>query len=256
MMYYREKLLRNPYPVFIFSIYTDPMIKFQDNGKVAIAREIDDEIPNVVLSSQVKASGHTRSPSPEEEEKEPVSIVQKGINVFFDFLETIVIALSIFVVIYLFLVQPHEVKGISMEPNFHNNEYILTDKLSYKFKPPQRGDVVIFKAPNNPEVDYIKRIIAIPGEKVKISGGYVYVNGNKLNEYYLKDPTNLFPSSKMKEGVEITVGNEEYFVLGDNRQHSSDSREFGPIDRNLIVGKAFMRYWPLADFGVLPHISY
>src|SRR3990167_10435890 len=109
-----------------------------------------------------------------------VKIFRSGINFVFDFLETIVVALSVFVVIYLFIVQPHEVKGSSMEPSFQNNEYIITDKISYRFGHPQRGDVVIFKAPVNPEVDYIKRIIGLPGESVKISQGKVYVNGKKI----------------------------------------------------------------------------
>src|SRR3989344_6323825 len=97
-----------------------------------------------------------------------VKLLKSAVNFFFDFLETIVVALSVFVVIYLFLVQPHEVKGSSMEPSFQNNEYIITDKISYRFNEPKRGDTIIFKAPKNPDVDYIKRVIGLPGEKVKI----------------------------------------------------------------------------------------
>ena len=185
-----------------------------------------------------------------------LSFLQRIIHFFFDFLETIVVALSIFVVVYLFFVQPHEVKGSSMEPNFHNNQYILTDKISYRFRQPARGDVIIFKSPKNPEVDYIKRVVALSQERVKIEGGYVYLNGEKLNESYLKDLTQLFPGSHMQEGVEISIPEGQLFALGDNRPHSSDSREFGPIDQGSIIGRAFLVYWPLTNFGLIPEVKY
>ena len=183
-------------------------------------------------------------------------LIKSGINFFFDFLETIVVALSVFVVIYLFLVQPHEVKGSSMEPSFQNNEYIITDKISYRFAEPKRGDVVIFKAPVNPDVDYIKRIIGLSGDKVMISNGNVFINGNVIKEAYLADTTPIFPNGFMKEGIEIEVPEAHYFVMGDNRPHSSDSREFGPIAEKLIIGKAIFRYWPITVLGVIPHINY
>lgn len=217
----------------------------------------------VVISNQEPASHVAVSPSEQQEENAPkkddflpLKLIKLGINFFFDFLETIVVALSIFVVIYLFIVQPHEVKGNSMEPNFHNNEYILTDKISYRFNEPKRGDVVIFKAPVNPDVDYIKRIIGLPGEKVKVYSGEVYLNGERLNELYLESPTPLFPNSMLKDNMEITVPESFYFVMGDNRPHSSDSREFGPIDKKLIIGKAVFRYWPLNSTGLIPAVNY
>lgn len=226
----------------------------ENTAKVAVDTEIAREIPTVVIS-QPKPS----QPSPDHlgsSTSLPVRLIKGATNLVMDFLETIVVALSIFVVVYLFLVQPHEVKGSSMEPNFHNNEYILTDKISYRFTEPKRGEVVIFKSPKNPEVDYIKRIIGLPSEQVKIQNGSVYINDKKLGEPYLEETTILYPGSFMQEGVEITIPSNEYFVFGDNRSHSSDSREFGPISRNLIIGRAFMRYWPLPKFGLLPVISY
>ena len=183
-------------------------------------------------------------------------LIKSVVRFFFDFLETIVVALSVFVVVYLFIIQPHEVKGSSMEPNFQNNEYIITDKLSYRFGHPQRGDVIIFKAPVNPDVDYIKRIVGLPGETVAISGGKVYINGKLLNESYLNDMTPLFPGGFMDEGVEIEIPPEHYFVMGDNRPHSSDSREFGPIPENLIIGRAVFRYWPVDELGLVPQVNY
>ena len=205
-----------------------------------------------VFISDLKSSGSNH----DESGNIFVRIFRGIIRFVLDFLETIVVALSIFVVVYLFIVQPHEVKGNSMEPNFHNNEYILTDKISYKFGQPQRGDVVIFKAPTNPDIDYIKRVIAVAGERVRIEKGDVYVNGEQLNEAYLNDRTLLFPGSSIKEGEEIVVPDDHIFVLGDNRPHSSDSREFGPIPKRSVIGRAFLRYWPPQMFGILPKASF
>ena len=185
-----------------------------------------------------------------------VKIFRSGINFVFDFLETIVVALSVFVVIYLFIVQPHEVKGSSMEPTFQNNEYIITDKISYRFGKPNRGDVVIFKAPVNPDVDYIKRIIGLPGETVMVQSGRIYIDGKMLNEPYLEDLTPIFPGGFIKEGVVVSIPENHYFVMGDNRPHSSDSREFGPIEKKLIIGRAVFRYWPINDLGLIPGAHY
>lgn len=235
-----------------------------NSSKVAVDSKLAQEVPTVYVSTVPEADSHiTEQKKGRSEQQEmpsssptPVSIIRRFINFFFDFLETTVVALSIFVVAYLFLVQPHEIKGNSMEPNFHNNEYILTDKISYKFSEPKRGDVIIFKAPKNPEIDYIKRIIGLPGDHIKVQNGQVYLNGKPLKEVYLKDPTSLFPGSYLQEGVEIVVPQEEYFAMGDNRPHSSDSREFGPVPVNLIIGKAILRYWPLSQIGTLPKVSY
>ncbi|KKS98551.1 MAG: signal peptidase I, signal peptidase I [Candidatus Gottesmanbacteria bacterium GW2011_GWA2_43_14] len=185
-----------------------------------------------------------------------LKLFKSGINFVFDFLETIVVALSVFVVVYLFIIQPHEVKGSSMEPSFQNNEYIITDKISYRFGTPKRGDVIIFKAPVNPDVDYIKRIIGESGETVMVQNGRIFIDGKILNEPYINELTPVFPGGFVKEGTPITVPENYYFVMGDNRPHSSDSREFGPIDKKLIVGKAVLRYWPINEIGLLPGISY
>lgn len=232
------------------------MDKPEITTKVAIDTSIAETVPTVVVSAP---QAPTES-LPENRKTSllilPFVLARKIINFFLDFMETTVVALSIFVVVYLFFVQPHEIKGNSMEPNFHNNEYILTDKISFKLHEPQRGNVIIFKSPTNQEVDYIKRVIGLPGDKVMVQKGYVYVNGTKLDEPYLKDLTRLLPGNSMQEGLEITVPQNHFFVMGDNRPHSSDSREFGPIDNNLIIGKAFLRYWPIAQFGPVSSISY
>ncbi len=169
---------------------------------------------------------------------------------FLDIIQVIVFALSIFVICYLFLFQPHQVQGNSMYANFHDKEFILTDKLSYRFRPPQRGEVIIFKAPPSElcaefECEYIKRIIGLPGEKVRISNGEIFINDQKLTENYLPTEIKTSAGSYLGEGKTITLKENEYLVFGDNRAHSRDSREFGPIKRNAIIGKAFFCYWPI-----------
>lgn len=177
-----------------------------------------------------------------------------------EFVQSIVLALSVFVLLYLFVVQPNEVNGSSMVPNFHDKERILTDKLSYQFGEPKRGDVVVFKAPasepcSENECEYIKRIIGLPGDRVMVSGSQVYLNGALLDQSFLPADFVTDPGEFCQEGVEVTVPESSYLVFGDNRSHSRDGREFGPINRKLILGKAFFRYWPLNVIGLLPSIS-
>ena len=185
-----------------------------------------------------------------------INILKKIIAFIFDIIETVVLALAIFVVIYLFLFQPHQVKGASMEINFHDGEYILTDKISYRLNDPERGNVVVFKAPRNPELDYIKRIIGLPGEKIKIENNSIFINGKKLEEEYLPEDFKTSGGLFLQKDKEIIIPENSYFVLGDNRSHSSDSREWGSIQKENIVGKAFLRYWPPQKIGILPKVEY
>jgi len=181
-----------------------------------------------------------------------MSIFRRLGSIFLDFVETVVIALAIFVIAYLFLFQPHQVRGSSMYPNFHDNDYILTDKISYRLNQPKRGDVVIFVAPQNEDYDYIKRIIGIPGDTVEITNDYrVKLNGEILNEPYLPADYQTFGGTFLATGKPIAVPQDEYFVLGDNRNHSSDSREWGFVPRKNIIGKAWFRYWPINQMGLI-----
>lgn len=183
--------------------------------------------------------------------------IVKGIGLFFlDIIQLLVVTFATFILVYIFLFQPHQVKGSSMFPNFHDGEYILTDKISYRFGIPQRGNVIVFKAPKNEEIDYIKRIIGLPGDQVKVENESVFINGVKLEEKYLPSDYVTSAGSFMPEGVPATVPENSYFVLGDNRSHSSDSREWGFVTRKEIIGKAFFRYWPIPDIGVISYPSY
>ena len=176
-----------------------------------------------------------------------------------EFIQSIVLALSVFVLLYLFVAQPNEVKGNSMYPSFENGEYLLTDKLSYQFSAPKRGDVVVFKAPATEscaedECEYIKRIIGIPGDKVMVKEGKVTLNGELLKEEFLPSDYVTDPGEFLQEGVERIIPEGQYLCLGDNRSHSRDGREFGPILKESMVGRAFFVYWPPKRAGLVPAI--
>jgi signal peptidase I len=182
--------------------------------------------------------------------------VKRTVGAIFDFLQGIVVVLAVLVMVYLFIMSPQEINGASMEPNFHNGEFILTNKVMYKFREPIRGDIVIFKSPQNKDVDYIKRIIGLPGDTVLLKSNSFYVNGQKVNEPYLAPGVTIFGGSFLAEGKTITVPPGRYFVAGDNRPHSSDSREFGTIAKEDFIGVVILRYWPFSQFGLITRPTY
>ena len=166
-----------------------------------------------------------------------------------DILETIVFVGSLFIVLYLFIVQPHQVRGASMDNTFHNGDYILTSKIAYKFGQIKRGDIIVFKSPKNPDIDFIKRVIAISGDTIKISDSNVYINDQILKEPYTTTKTSIFDSGFIADGEVATVPPGYVFVMGDNRPRSSDSREFGFIPKTDIIGEVFFRYYPPNKIG-------
>ena len=169
-----------------------------------------------------------------------------------DFFQTLVVFAAIGTAVYWLVAQPHKVSGSSMFPNFKNGDYIITDKITYRLSEPKRGDIVVFKNPKDESQDFIKRIIGIPGDRVKVESGKTYVNGIELNEPYLANSIVTNPGSFLKEGQETTVEPGHYLTFGDNRPASSDSREWGFIARNEIIGKVFFRYWPATEVGLYP----
>lgn len=189
------------------------------------------------------------------------SIFKKIGQFILETIQAIVMALSVFIVIYLFFFQPHQVKGSSMYPFFEDGEFLLTDKISYRFNSPQRGDVIVFKAPPSEpcaeiECEYIKRVIGLPGEKVKVSQGHIYVNDLLLNEDYLPADLLTNTGSFLQEDLDAVVPSDYYLPMGDNRRHSRDGREFGPIPFDSIIGKAWVRYWPVNKMGIVKHQKY
>lgn len=181
---------------------------------------------------------------------------KKGI---IDFGQSVVVAIVICIVVLVFLVSPSEVEGSSMQPNYYTGDRLYTNKLSHWIGSTpfgkslsldyKRGDVVVVDKPG--VVSLIKRVVGMPGEKLMVEGGFVYIDGQRLVEHYL--PEDIFTSGGtfLKEGKEIEIPEGKYFVMGDNRKVSSDSRYIGLIDESWIQGKIFLRIWPLNDFGIV-----
>jgi signal peptidase I len=176
----------------------------------------------------------------------------------FELIKITVISLAIIVPVRYFLIQPFYVKGASMEPNFHDHEYLIIDEISYRFKEPSRGDIVVFRYPRNPQEYFIKRIIALPGEKIQIKDGQVIIyndikiNGAVLEEDYLEEGTKTYG---LTDNI-ITLSENEYYVLGDNRNASKDSRSFGAVNESFIIGKVLLRGWPFNKFNVFKSYEY
>lgn len=184
-------------------------------------------------------------------------IFRKIYAILLDLIETLVIAGAIFVVIYAFLFRPFQVNGQSMYPNYHNGEYILTNLISLRLSKLERGDVVVFQAPVDREKDFIKRIIGLPGDTVMLDSGSVFVNGNKLDEgTYLASSVKTFGGAFLADKQSVKVPEDNYFVLGDNRSFSSDSREWGFVPREKIIGKSFFVYWPVTSARIVTRGEY
>lgn len=174
----------------------------------------------------------------------------KGIIDFvMDILETVVFIGSFFIVIYLFIMQPNQVKGASMEPTFQSGDFILTSKVTYKLRLPERGDVIVFKSPKNPDIEYIKRVIGVPGDTILVQNSQVSINNNIIKEAYISAATNLWEGGFLKDGEPVVIPENYLFVMGDNRPRSSDSREFGPVPIDSIIGQVFYRYYPANEAG-------
>jgi len=176
----------------------------------------------------------------------------KGVfSVILEFIITIVIIFLVSFVIRMFILQPFVVEGQSMEPNFHNQEYLLAEKVTKYFKDYKRGDVIIFRSPSE-NFNLIKRIIALPGEKVTVEDGKIKIfknpfakDGIQMEEKYV-----LPDESQNQEPVEVTLKSDEYFVLGDNRTNSVDSRSFGPIKKDEIIGKVWLTAFPITNLEI------
>lgn len=168
----------------------------------------------------------------------------RGFLVFiWEITKIVIFALVIVVPIRTFLFQPFFVRGQSMEPNFENGDYLIVDEISYRFREPQRGEVVVFKYPGNLSQRYIKRIIGLPGETIEIKDNKVIIFNEKGSQ--ILDESGYLPSETLTPGeIRITLAENEYFVLGDNRYASADSRRWGPLPREDIIGRVFLRAWP------------
>lgn len=173
-------------------------------------------------------------------------------NSLWELVRVVLLAVIIVLPIRLFIAQPFIVSGTSMVPTFHDSEYLIVDEISYRLDEPKRGEVIVFRFPHNPSVFYIKRVIGLPGETINIEKGVVTIkneenpDGVKIEEPYV--------SAVVDDGRDMSVElkENEYFVMGDNRPASSDSRSWGPLEEDFIVGRALVRVLPFEEFGIFP----
>lgn len=184
------------------------------------------------------------SPVPDPIPDPGVAFVPRG-NVAL-WMRDVIISIAASVLIITFLYQPVRVEGTSMLPRLENHDRLFINKFVYRIAPIHRGDVVVFHYPRDPEKSYIKRVIAIPGDHLAIERGEVWLNGHQLAEVYVPDEFR-----DLRSMPETTIPTDSYFMMGDHRSISSDSREFGPVQRDLIYGKAEFVYWPTRDAGVV-----
>jgi signal peptidase I len=181
---------------------------------------------------------------------------------FFSFVlelvKIVVISLVIIIPVRYFLIQPFYVKGASMEPNFYDREYLIIDEITYRFEKPKRGDIIVFRYPRNPQEYFIKRLIGLPGESVQIKDGEVMIfnadqpDGFVLKEDYLEQGVKTYGLSDSK----VDLGANEFFVLGDNRNSSKDSRSFGPVNDSYVTGRVLFRGWPFNRVKVFEAPAY
>ncbi len=165
-----------------------------------------------------------------------------------DLLETIALALFLFMIVNT-LSSRYEVRSISMQPTLYEGQYLVVSKIAYWFHPPQRGDIVVLDPPHNrSDIPYIKRVVGLPGEHIRIHDGRVWIDGVALNEPYVSGPVIYSDDFVLKP--------DEYLVLGDNRNNSSDSHVWGPLPRDHIIGKTIFRYWPLENWGTMPTYAF
>ena len=171
---------------------------------------------------------------------------RRGNTLLSGWLRDVLISLAVSAFFIIFLYQPVKVEGTSMMPTLQDQERVFINKFVYKLEPIARGDVIVFRYPRDPAKSYIKRVAAVAGDRVSIKDGVVFVNGRRLNEPYVPeqyDDSRSYP--------ETVVPPHSYFVLGDHRNLSNDSRDFGPVDEDFIYGKAVFGYWPVTRVGTL-----
>ena len=174
--------------------------------------------------------------------------MKKFLSFIWEITKISIIALVIVVPIRYFLFQPFFVRGQSMEPNFENGDYLIVDEISYRFREPQRGEVVVFKYPQNPSQRFIKRIIGLPGETIEIKDGKITISKDG-NSQVLNESEYLSFSLYTSGNISVALDKDEYFVLGDNRAFSFDSRRFGVLSKEEIIGRTFLRAWPFTSLS-------
>jgi signal peptidase I len=192
---------------------------------------------------------HKTEKEPKKKKNSMPAYAQSTTGFFLEILKIVIITLAIILPIRYFLFQPFYVRGASMEPSYHDKDYLIIDEITYRFSDPKRGDVVVIRNPTNKTEFFIKRIIGLPGETLELKDGEVIIynavntTGLRLQEEYLS------PNLSTTGGQRVVLSESQYYVLGDNRQVSLDSRYFGALDRKNIIGRAWLKVWPFKEFG-------
>ena len=176
-------------------------------------------------------------------------------SIFLELLETVLSSVVVIFIIYTTIAIPEQVQGASMEPSFYSGERILVEKVTKYFKDFETGEIIVLHPPNDDNVDFIKRVIAVPGDIVKIFKCDVYINRDgqkyKLEEPYLFEDTCTSAGGRINEGRSFEIEENQYLVLGDNRSRSADSRSFGLVEKERVVGRVVFRFWPLSQIGYI-----
>ena len=163
-----------------------------------------------------------------------------------------IVALALAFTIRFYIAAPYLVQGSSMDPTFHSTDYLIIDRVSYRLGEPERGDVIVFRFPQDPSRSFIKRVIGLPGETIVIDGPHVSViNGENPDGFSLDEPY-IDPANNRPVNLRVVLDDNEYFVLGDNRKASADSRTWGALPRDHIIGRALLRLYPFTDLGINP----
>jgi len=170
----------------------------------------------------------------------------KKIFIFiWEIVKIVSISLAIIIPIRYYLIQPFFVRGASMEPNFDDGQYLVIDEISYRFNDPERGDVIVFKYPLDPSQYYIKRVIGLPGEKIEIKDNSIFIYNSEFPQGIILNESYYLPEGRITRGsINVKLSDDEYFVLGDNRSASSDSRQWGSLSKDNIIGRVWLRAWP------------
>jgi signal peptidase I len=199
------------------------------------------------MSEEMMPNGASQeTPVKNEKEKKPEKpvFVSRTFDFLKELLHVVIISLAIIIPVRYFLIQPFYVKGSSMEPNFNDREYLIIDEIGYRFAAPERGQIIVFRYPNDPSQFFIKRIIGLPGERIKVSDGHITVYNAEYPDGKVLDETSYLGNLTTGGNNDVTLGPDQYWVMGDNRGASLDSRSFGPVGKEFIVGRVWIRGWP------------
>jgi len=237
---------------------------FAGGRRLAIVSEIirmPSSSSNSSPTPRPRASGTVLQPNQRRSSSDRRSIIPSFSESFGSFLlevaKVVIISLAIIIPIRYFLIQPFYVKGESMEPNFYDSEYLVIDEISYRFHMPNRGDVVVIRNPQHESDFLIKRVIGLPGDRIEIINGEVNVFSVESPSGVTLEESVYLPAGTRTLGTyDVQLGPDEYYVLGDNREESLDSRVFGPIVRREIIGRAWIRAWPVTRLSIFSTPSY